>query len=121
MRTILVFGDKTFKITVPDDAKLTFGPFSPPTSKGYGADHGNGGRGTLRVYHGTGEKNCIGVFSGVTGYREASLDYSELIAKEEGASMWKSDQHGYQREEKVERKETWAEPIPLEAGRKKKR
>jgi len=29
MRQLLVFGEKTFKIEVPDDAKITYGPWSP--------------------------------------------------------------------------------------------
>jgi hypothetical protein len=50
-RTLLVFGVKTFKITIPTDAKITFGPFSPPT-KNSGVYNEERAKGTLRVYRG---------------------------------------------------------------------
>ena len=123
MREIIVFGDKTFKLRVPDDARVTFAPWSPP--KG-GENFGRGGTlaGTLRVYKT--EKDILGVFSGVAGFRDSKLDYSELVTKEEGASIWKSDEHGYEREEKVHRHLAWDEdplpaiapPVPKGKGRK---
>lgn len=107
-RQLLVFGEKTFKITIPEDAKVTFGPWSPGQGeKGYnGSDRAL--RGTLRVYE-KGEKSTIlGVFSGVTGFRDLNaLDYMEEVATEEGATIWKSDNKGYEREEKVTRSTEW--------------
>lgn len=103
-RQILVQGDKTFRITVPDDAKITYGPFSPPTKGSpYGGDRSIG---TLRVYLGT-EKNIIACFTGVAGFRDLSLDYAEQVTKEEGATIWNSDKDGYKREEKVTRSKDW--------------
>lgn len=111
-RTLLVYGAKTFKITVPEDAKLTFGPFSPPQSRGANklsepwttSDRA----GTLRVYDkATG--NPLGVFSGVNGFRDLSIGYAELIAKEEGASLWKDDDKGYTREHKQSQTREWVE------------
>jgi hypothetical protein len=104
-RTILVFADKEFRITVEDDDKLTFGPWTPP-KEGARFENDGGKRGTLRVYRGN-KENIIGVFSGVTSFREESLDYEEKIAVEEGSSVWKSDQHGYERKEAVNRKSRW--------------
>ena len=110
MRELLVFGEKTFRITVPDDAKITFGPFSPPG----GGDRGNwvaAGRaeGTLRIYQGS-KENIIAVFAGVRGFRDLSLQYAEEVAKEEGATIWKSDEHGYMREDKIQRSNEWVIP-----------
>lgn len=113
MRQLLVFGDKTFKIEIPDDAKITFGPWSPPTRSSNnpsGADMFGGPRysptGTLRVYQGS-KENIVALFAGVTGFRDLSLSYAEQVAVEEGASIWRDDQEGYVREDKVSRTRTW--------------
>lgn len=117
-RTLLVFGRKTFKITVPDDAKVTFGPWSPP-SAGAGARYDTSEKalsGTLRVYESSAAKaSILAVFSGITGYRDTALEYEEEVAREEGAVIWKSDKDGYKRQEKVKRSTDWYTP-ELEAG-----
>lgn len=125
-KQLLVFGDKTFRITVPDNATITFGPWSPPKSgveRGYGTDDGK--RGTLRVYDGAkSTANIIAVFSGVHGFRDLSLEYEEMVAREEGASIWKSDEKGYVREEKGSVEHAWvddpAKPKALINGKKSK-
>src|SRR5690349_12086301 len=106
MRTLLVFGEKTFKITVPDDARVTFGPWSPPSRKNgemYGDPESR--RGTLRVYKGSGQKetNIIACFTGVRSFRDLSIGYAEEVAREEGSVIWKDDEKGYSREEKKSR------------------
>jgi hypothetical protein len=107
-KQLLVFGDKTFKITVPANAKITFGPWSPPTkTNNYGGDR-EALKGTLRVYQGT-KDNIIACFAGVTGFRDLSMQYAEQVAREEGAVIWKDDEKGYQREEKVTRAAAWVE------------
>lgn len=107
-RQILVFADKDFRITIPDDATLTFGPWSPPTKDSrFNGEESR--RGTLRIYEGNSKTKILGVFSGVKSFRDMSVvEYEEKIAVEEGATMWKSDQNGYRREEKVQRQEHWA-------------
>lgn len=110
-RTLLVFGEKTFKIRVPMNAKITFGPFSPPPKGGYGAGRGIP-VGTLRVYD-KAQDRCIAVFSNITGYRDMSMEYEEEVAREEGAIIWKSDEKGYTREEKVSRQKEWVETPAL--------
>ena len=111
-RELLVFGHKTFKIGIPDEAKVTFGPWSPPTGEGkYQSVSEKALNGTLRVYEtAKSGASVLAVFSGVTGYRDTSLDYTEEIAREEGAIIWKSDKDGYKREEKVSRKTDWLDP-----------
>ena len=110
-RELLVFGQKTFRIKVPSEAKITFAPFSPPSkTTGYGHNPG-GAVGTLRIYERT-KDQTIAVFSGVSGYRDMSLDYQEQVAVEEGARIWKSDQDGYTREENVKRSSKWVDPVP---------
>ncbi len=117
MKQLLVFGEKTFKITIPDDAKITFGPFSPPTKHGYSANESRA-KGTLRIYKGT-KDNIVACFAGVSGFRDLSLNYAEEIAKEEGATIWKSDEQGYTREEKVSAKKEWIGDIAQIAAPKK--
>lgn len=114
MRHLLVYGEKTFRITVEDDDRITFGPWSPPNAsqKTYGGESAM--RGTLRIYKGRSKDDVKAVFSGVRGYRDVALDYAEEVAKEEGATIWKSDKDGYSREEKVSRTKEWTVPeVPL--------
>ena len=110
-REILVFGAKTFKVSVPDGAKVTFGPWSPPTGEGKYQVSEKALNGTLRIYESTKTgSGILAVFSGVTGFRDTGLEYSEEVAREEGAIIWKSDKDGYQREEKVNRTADWISP-----------
>ena len=122
MRKLLVFGEKTFKISIPDEAKITFGPWSPPSAGVKAYDSPKALSGTLRVYENakTGS-SVLAVFSGVNGYRDLSLGYAEEVAKEEGATLWKSDEHGYEREERVSAKTQWVDSAKLLGEGKKKR
>lgn len=97
---------KSFRVTVPDGAKVTFGPWSPPGESKYGGERALAG--TLRIYESakTGA-SVLGVFSGVAMIRDVSLMYEEQVAREEGAVIWKSDAKGYTREEKVQRDVAW--------------
>jgi len=121
-KVLQVEGDKLFRITVPDDAKITFAPFSPPSKVDGFARRPETAVGTLRIYQGT-KDNIIAVFSGVRGFRDLSLEYQEKVATEEGATIWNSDQHGYSRETKVQRRSEWTddEPALLEAPRPRRR
>jgi hypothetical protein len=122
MRTLLVYGSKTFKIDIPDDAKVTFGPFSPPKSdKGDGFGREDSKRGTLRVYAGpTIASTMLACFSHVDGFRDLSVGYAEEVAKEEGATIWKDDERGYVRESKVSRTNDWIDdPVQKITGKKK--
>lgn len=111
MRQLLVFGEKTVRISIPDDAKVTFGPWSPPVKMkgGEWRSSGDDRRGTLRIY-GTGKDNILACFSGVTGFRDLSLNYAEQVAREEGATLWKDDEKGYIREDKRKMERTWVKP-----------
>jgi hypothetical protein len=114
-RTLLVSrdSDRDFRITIPDDAKITFGPWSPPkgTERYTVGEKALGG--TLRVYDGRGSgASVIAVFSGVTGYRDLSLDYEEKVVVEEGSTVWKNDATGYRREDKLRRKADWVDDTP---------
>lgn len=118
-RELLVFGNKTFKITVPDGAKVTFGPWSPPTKEQRYNTSPESLSGTLRVYDpkGRATENILAVFSGVRGFRDLSLGYAEEVAKEEGATIWKDDKDGYVRESSIKRSKEWVDgPRLLSTG-----
>jgi hypothetical protein len=108
-----------FRVTVPKGSRVTFGPWSPPTGK-ESFDRGNRAlSGTLRIYE-PGPKSadaCLAVFSGVTGFRDLSIEYAEQVAVEVGSIVWNSDKSGYSREEKVHRDETWGEPKAVGPGK----
>ena len=117
-RQLLVIGDTTFRITIPDDAKVTFGPWSPPgKNRQFGEEER---RGTLRIYQGS-KDNIIACFSRVLSFRDLSMQYAEQVAKEEGATLWKDDEQGYVRESKVQRSHEWVEPKLLGPKVKKAR
>lgn len=107
-------GGKQFRITVPDEARITFGPWSPPMA---GAERYSGGEkaltGTLRIYTGgpKASENILAVFSGVESFRDVGIDYEEQVAVEKGAVIWESDKDGYHREENVKRSSTWVDPV----------
>jgi hypothetical protein len=116
-RQLLIIGSKTFRITIPDKAKVTFGPWSPSTGEGRYAQSEKALNGTLRVYEtAKAGATILAVFSGVTSFRESTLEYEEQVAKEEGAILWKSDSKGYSREEKVQRTADWTTDPLLAAG-----
>lgn len=76
-RRLFVDHENPFYLDIPDDAKITFGPWSPPNGKGYGAERG----GTLRIYRGSkSTDNVIAVFSGVTGFRDTSEVEFDLVS-----------------------------------------
>jgi hypothetical protein len=98
-RQLLVEGEKTFKITIPGDAKVTCGPWSPPKDNNVYEGGKHHATGTLGIYKGT-KDNIIGCFAGVTTCRELdTLGYAEQIAKGEVAKIWKDDQEGHVRAE----------------------
>lgn len=119
-RILLVHGEKIFKISIPDNAKITFGPWSPPPKKGERWSE-DSKKGTLRVYVGK-EKNIVACFSNVSSFRDMSIGYAEEVAREEGATIWKSDEHGYMREDKMSRRKEWVDiqSIPALGSKKRK-
>lgn len=100
--------DKKAKITIPDDAKITFAPWAPPRKNGFARDV-HELQGTLRIYQGT-KDNIIGCFAPVFSFRDLTMGYAEQVAKEEGATIWKDDEKGYVREHKVSVQREWVDP-----------
>ena len=115
-RTLLVIGEKEFKITIPGSSKVTFGPWSPPKKNDAFNTRGEERAGTLRVY-GKNKTDIIACFSGVKSFRDiTTVSYEEKVAVEEGATIWKSDEKGYQRESKVKSEHRWTNGEALTNG-----
>lgn len=102
-RTLLCMGSEgEFKITIPEGARVTFGPNVPftPRANAYASpDRGY----SLRVYEGKGNDTLIAVFSNVASFRDITLPHAKLVVREAGKSMWKSDENGYEVSESVSR------------------
>lgn len=79
-RIIEIWGDKNFTVEIPDDARVTFGPWAPPTAAAVASGSWGGAgaakaRGTIRVYKGAkSTENILAVFTGVEGFRDMSID-----------------------------------------------
>jgi hypothetical protein len=83
MRHLLVHGDgEDFILTIPDDAKVTFGPWSPPTAASSSYSGSRNRDGTLRVYKGSkSTENVMAVFGGVRGFRDMDLEVEVVSHK----------------------------------------
>jgi len=92
-RTLLVKDDSgTFRLTVPADARITFGPMM---AKGYGD------RLTLRIYEK--ETRQLAAFVGVETFRDLGLPLERLVITESGESSWNIDEDGEAHTHKVKR------------------
>lgn len=114
MRTLLVKdGDGDFRVQIPDDATVTFGPTIPYEPK---RGYSGGNHYSLRVYEGRSKDKLLAVFGGVQHFRDMTLDVSRLVVRESGKSVWKSDETGYKVEEEVNRAKSWEEELPKLVG-----
>ncbi|HSN67891.1 MAG TPA: hypothetical protein VLV48_01510 [Thermoanaerobaculia bacterium] len=101
--------DGEFKVEIPEDAKLTFGPAVPYARKpGYNPETPQGY--ALRLYRGT-KENLIAVFNGVHWFRDVTLPVSRLVIREAGKSVWKSDESGYEVQSSVKRDAQWTPDV----------
>lgn len=129
-RLLQVMGTESFRIEVPDGAKVYLGPTVPkkenPLPEGakitnltlYAQEqeysHGRDGSGakyyTLHVEDADGSK--LAMIPNVSGFRDLNINYTQKVATEEGATVWKSDNEGYKREETLRRQERWQKDDP---------
>lgn len=92
-----------FRVTVPDEAKCTFGPAVPFQPKG-GYNIADARGYSLRVYENGSKENPIAVFTGVNQYRLESIKVERRVLHEEGTTVWKSDEEGVRVETQKKRK-----------------
>lgn len=89
-RTLLIErqGLGRIKLTIPANAKVTFGAFAPGSKGSYGDLSA-----TLRIYVGT-QNNQIAVIRNVISFRDLSLAYEEEKVRKNGESTWHKSEHG---------------------------
>lgn len=91
------------EVTLPVDAKLTFGPTIPYAKKdrsGYSVPTPDY---SLRIYKGSAKDNLIAVFAGVYSFRDRTIPVRKLVVREAGKSIWKSDEDGWSAETEVKK------------------
>ena len=87
--------DGDFRVEVPGESKITFGPAIPMSSKGTRMHLPEGSQVyALRVYKGPTERaGLLAVFPGITGFRDLGLVKVHRPARAEGGEMgWVEDQ-----------------------------
>lgn len=109
MRTILCKDDRgEFKIEVPDGAYLTFGADVPfEKNNGYQKHY------ALRVYSDKSKNKILATFCRVEWFRDLEMKMSRLIVREEGKSLWKSDEDGYEASQSVRRSQSWEDSTKM--------
>lgn len=93
-KTLLVRDvDGIFKVAVPADAKVTFGPVTPKEHSE--VDGGRCGRSNLclRIYQS--DEKQLAAFTRVIAFRDMSLKVERLVIKEEGTKTWTQDEDGF--------------------------
>lgn len=111
MRILLIKDSEgEFKVEVPDEVGITFGPDIPYEDKqsAYGRKSYS-----LRIYSDSNKKGLLAVFAEVKWFRDLSIKHSRLIIREEGKSMWKSDEHGYEMTQSNKRSSEFVETAKL--------
>lgn len=104
---------KEMKVTIPNGARVTFGPTAPYQRKPGGWGEGGGNSWSVRVYASKANDSLLAVFSGVAEFRPIDMPCSKLVIKEAGKSLWKSDETGYEVQESVERKSEFVDAAKL--------
>lgn len=97
-RTLLVKdGSGMFKVTIPEDWKVTFGRL-------YGSsgprDYGSSEMG-LRIYETEAKQRAV--FTGVQWFRDLSIPVDRLVVAESGTSSWTRDENGSTESRSVKR------------------
>lgn len=97
MKTLLVKdAEGEFKIELSDEAHVTFGPDVPFEAKNARFEHGGGRSYSLRVYADAAKKELLATFNKVAWFRNMSIKQARLVVREQGTSVWKSDESGYE-------------------------
>jgi hypothetical protein len=124
IRTLIVTLDnsKNVRLNVPDGGRVSLGFVTIPTPEGVKPLHWSDRPyfKAFQIHDKDGNSLCC--MQNVSSYRDMTINYAEEVVREEGASIWKSDNNGYEREEKLRRTQTFDEgTTQLPAPRKAKR
>lgn len=102
-RTLLVTKNsgEQFRITIPSDAKITFGYFNPTGGPGDNrarySDESREDmkRSCLRIYRGSKDNGeQLAAFTGVREFRDLGLSVERLVKKSVGQASWEEDTEG---------------------------
>lgn len=100
---------KKFKVTIPTNWKVTFGPWAPPSAKNndrYGPSREQLA-GTLRIYEGTSIRAC---YTPVVSFYSMDLDMKHLQTITKGDLTWVEDSEGNsEHNQKVLVEKNWIE------------
>jgi hypothetical protein len=110
---ILVDSEGEKRITLPAGARITFAP-NVPGGRGknnYGEIRPEGY--SIRVYETKTNDSLCAVFTNVNHFRDVTIPVSKLIVREEGKTLWKDDENGYEVSTSVKKEKTLVEDLPL--------
>jgi len=109
---------KDMKITLPEGARITFGPTIPGKRNQPNPAYGSDASGySLRIYEDAKNDSLIAVFCDVRSFRDITLPCSKLVLREAGQTLWKSDEDGYKVEREVKVQKTFQDLKLLETSK----
>lgn len=88
-----------FRVTVPSDWKVTFGPVAP----------GVRGSGDLALRFWEQENKQRAIFRNVVSFRDLSIPFSREVISKSGSSAWESSEEGSSNFESVKVTKDWSE------------
>ncbi len=93
---IITTSRRVYRVEIPCEAKVTFGPVVPASGKrSYGED---GGGTALRIYNG--KENQMAVFRDVVSFFDTSLPIDELVVEIDGKTEFsKGKDHEWEKSE----------------------
>ena len=90
----------TFRMEIPEEWKVTYGPVFQ------GGKYG-GGENALRVYEAESKQRAI--FTGVRSFRDLSIPVKRLLVSEKGSNKWEADRNGRRSKSNVEYERKWVD------------
>jgi hypothetical protein len=102
----IVSAEGRFRMDIPEDWKVTYGPVSP------GGKYG-GGSNALRVYESDTKQRAI--FIDVTSFRDLSIPVQRLLIKEEGSETWAVDRNSRRRSSTTNIQRKWVPEGDIES------
>lgn len=95
-RTILGEDDAgEFKLDIPDDSSLTFGPNAPYAAKSTNYASSKDGW-SLRIYEGAAKSKLLACMTNVKWFRETSIKVSRVVEKIVAETVYKDDDGNYE-------------------------
>lgn len=120
MKTVIVIPNstKTFRVQLRDDSTCGFEWLKTWVD---GAKTTAYDRAQLLFVIRDAAGNMLASFENIRSFRDSTINYAEEIINEGGTVVWKSDNNGYEREEKVQKTRSWMDETKqiVQAARKR--